>query len=315
MIVNRLLLALSLSLMLATGLPALAEATAALPNRFAATVVPAERFEVGGTLVERHGTRGPALILIPGLASGAWAWQDSVRRFSGEYTLYVLTFPGFDGHPATQGAGMATSQQSIVDLIAARKLNRPVLIGHSLGGVMALAIAARHPALVGGVVSVDGLPVLPGTEEWDVAQRARTSGAIAGRFLAATPSQFAAQQQEYMRGTGVVDMARADELAKLTARSDARAVTGYMAEAMAVDLRSVLPAISAPVLLLSPYFHLDAEQMRMTEEAKTAYYRALMEGTPNLKVQSVAPARHFAMFDQPQAVNDAIADFLQGLEG
>lgn len=314
MIVPRLLLALSLPLMLATGLPALAEAPAALPNRFAATVVPAERFEVGGTLVERHGARGPALILIPGLASGAWAWQDSVRRFSGQYTLYVLTFPGFDGRPAMEGAGMATAQQSIVDLIAARKLNRPVLIGHSLGGVMALAIAAGHPALVGGVVSVDGLPVLPGTEEWDVVQRARTSGAIAGRFLAATPSQFAAQQQEYMRGTGVVDMARADELAKLTARSDPRAVTGYMAEAMSVDLRSALPAISAPVLLLSPYFHLDAEQMRMTEEAKTAYYRALMGGTPNLKVQSVAPARHFAMFDQPQAVNDAIAGFLKTLE-
>lgn len=316
---HRPLLALALGLALALPLlpgaarPALAAEPGALPNRFAATLVPAERFEVGATLVERHGARGTPLILIPGLASGAWAWQESVRRFAGEHTVYVLTFPGFDGRPAADGAGMATAQQSVVDLIGARQLTRPVLVGHSLGGVMALAIAARHPALVRAVVSVDGLPVLPGTEEWDLVQRARTSGAIAGRLLAATPSQFAAQQQEYMRGTGVIDMARADELARLTARSDPQAVTRYMAEAMAVDLRSALPAIAAPVLLLSPYFQLDAEQMRMTEEAKTAYYRALMEGTPKLTVQSVAPARHFAMFDQPQAVNGAIADFIRTL--
>ena len=309
MIVPRLLFAL----LLGACAPAFAADPAPLPNRFAATIVPAERFEMGGTLVERHGARGTPLILIPGLASGSWAWQETVRQFAADHTVYVLTFPGFDGRPAAEGAGMATAQQSVLDLVAARKLNRPVLIGHSLGGTMAMAIAAQHGALVRAVVSIDGLPVLPGTEEWDVAQRARMSGAIAGRFLAATPSQFAAQQQEYMRGTGVVDMARADELARLTARSDPQAVTRYMAEAMALDLRGALPAISAPVLLLSPYFQLDAEQMRMTEEAKTAYYRALMEGTPNARVVSVAPARHFAMFDQPQAVHAAIRDFLKAL--
>lgn len=139
------------------------------------------------------------------------------------------------------------------------------------------------------------------------------SGAIAGRFLDGTASMFAAQQQNYMRGTGVVDMARADELAKLSANSDPKAVTRYMAEAMALDWRSALPAIAAPVLLMSPYFQPDAEQINLTEEAKSAYYRALMQGTPNVQIRSIAPARHFAMFDQPQQVNDAIAAFVAAL--
>lgn len=284
-----------------------------LPNRFAASITPAERFEVGATLVERHGMGGPPLILIPGLAGGSWTWQETLRRFGSGHTLYVLTFPGFDGRPAVAGAGMAVAQQSVADLIALRKLERPVLIGHALGGTMALGLAAQHPQLVRGVVSIDGLPVLPGTEEWDTARRAGMSGSIAGRFLASTPSMFAAQQQNYMRGTGVLDMARADELAKLSANSDPQVLTRYMAEAMALDLRSALPAITAPVLVISPYFQLDAEQMNLTEEAKTAYYRALMHGTPNLKVLSIAPARHYAMFDQPKQVNDAIAAFIAAL--
>ena len=307
--ISRLFLALALSALV----PALAADAPQAPNRFAATIVPAERFMVGATLVERHGQRGTPLILIPGLAGGAWTWQQTVRRFSGEHVVYVLTLPGFDGRPAVEGAGMKAAHDSLRELLTSRKLNRPVLVGHSLGGTLALGFAAQHPDLVRAVVALDGLPVLPGTEEWDPAQRTRMAGSIAGRYLAPTPAMFAAQQQDYMRGTGVVDMARADELAKLSARSDPMAVTRYMAEAIALDLRSALPAITAQVLVISPYFQVDAEQMRMTEEAKTAYYQALMAGTPNVKVVSVAPARHFAMFDQPQKVGDAITDFLKSL--
>jgi pimeloyl-ACP methyl ester carboxylesterase len=282
-------------------------------NRFANTLVATERFEVGATLVERHGQRGAALILIPGLASGAWAWQETVRQLGNEHTVYVLTLPGFDGRPFVPGKTLAAAQDSLRELIKTRKLRKPVLIGHSLGGALSMALAAQYPDLVGGVVSIDGLPLFPGTEDWPLEQRAKMAGAIAARMQAGSQAAFAAQQQQYMRGMGVTDMARADELAKLTAKSDPAAVTQYMGDALALDLRLALPAIKVPVLVMSPYFDADAAQQQMTQEAKTDYYRALMRGTPNVKVVSVAPARHFAMFDQPQMVNDAIGDFLKGL--
>jgi pimeloyl-ACP methyl ester carboxylesterase len=116
-----------------------------------------------------------------------------------------------------------------------------------------------------------------------------------------------------MRGTGVVDMARADEVARLTANSDPAAVTRYMAEALALDIRPALASIKAPVLVISPYFDVDAEQQRLTEAAKTEYYRVLMTGTPNLQVVSIKPARHFVMIDQPQMTVDAIREFLKAL--
>lgn len=286
---------------------------AANANRFAATLAPVERFEIEGTLVERHGKGGTPLILIPGLASGAWVWQETVRQFMDEHAIYVLTLPGFDGRPTIPGKSTAAANDSLRELIALRKLVRPVLIGHSLGGTMAIGYAAQHPDAVRGVISIDGLPLFPGTEDWDAIQRARVADNVKSRPVATTPQAFASQQQEYMRGTGVVDMARADELAKLTAKSEPVAVMKYMAEAFALDLRPSLPAIKAPVLLMSPYFDADAEQLRMTEEAKTGYYKALMAGTPNLKVVSISPARHFAMFDQPQQVTDAIRAFLKTL--
>ena len=282
-------------------------------NRYAFTLAPSERFEVGATLVERHGQGGAPLILIPGLASGPWVWQEAVRQLMGEYSVYVLTLPGFDGRPAVAGKGLEAARESLRELIVSRKLQRPVLIGHSLGGTMSLAYAAQHPDAVRGVVSLDGLPLLPGTEDWDGDQRMKVAEGILARPSTGSAGAFAIQQQQYMRGTGVVDMARADEVAKLSARSDPGAVTKYMGEVLALDLRSALPSIKAPVMLISPYFEVDAQQQRLTEEAKTEYYKVLMAGTPNVQVVSVKPARHFAMIDQPQLTVEAIRTFLKSL--
>ena len=299
--------------LLVAALCASAPSYAAEANRFAATAVPTERFEVGATLVERHGDKGAPLILIPGLASGAWVFQDTIRQFGKEHVIYVLTLPGFDGRPAVDGKGMAAAQESLRELIEKRKLKKPVLIGHSLGATMSLALAAAHPALVRGVVAIDGLPVLPGTENWPAEQRKQMVAMINSPKPAQTAEAFAAQQQQYMRGTGTLDMARADELAKLSGKSDAAAVMRYMADGVGVDFRSVLPSIKAPVLLIVPFSPVDASQQPMDEAGKAAYYKTLMQGTPEVTVKSVSPARHFAMFDQPQMVADAIRAYLKVL--
>jgi len=291
-------------------------ATAAIPaNRFAATLAPAERFEVRGVLVERHGNAasGRPLILIPGLASGSWAWQDTIRAFSARHPVYVLTLPGFNGRPAVPDAPFANARAAVAQLIAERKLNKPVIVGHSLGGTLGYAVAEDQPALVGGVVAIDGLPVMPGTETLEPAQRGQVAAGMRGR-IATDPAGFARQQQGYMRTIGVLDMGKADALAQLSARSDPAAVGRYAAEVLNLDLRPGLKDIQAPLLVISPYHELDAAQQGVSESAKADYYRSLLEGAPKVQVVSVAPARHFAMIDQPDKVNEAIRDFLDALQ-
>lgn len=280
------------------------------PNRFAANIAPAERFEIGGVLVERHGSRGRPLILIPGLASGSWVWQDTVRAFSPDHAVYVLTLPGFDGRPPAGPAPFAAARAAVETLIATRRLDKPVLVGHSLGGILALAVAEDKPAAVGGVVSIDGLPVMPGAEDMTPEQRAQFAEKTRARIGQPQPAQFAAQQQGYMRTIGVLDMDKADALAQLSARSDPASVGLWAADVLTVDLRGQLKAIQAPVLAVVPYFDLDGAQQGLTAPAKADYYRALLDGTPKLQVVTVAPARHFAMFDQPQAVEAALRTFL-----
>lgn len=303
--------ALLIALVFAAGAPAYAQD--APRNRFAATEVASERFESGALAVERHGKRGTPLILIPGLASGSWVWQDAIRTFRDDHVLYVVTLPGFDGRAPIAGNMPAEVQRSLHQLISSRKLVKPVLVGHSLGGTLSLAIAQQYPDLVGGVVSIDGLPVFPGTEDMAPEQRPQLADGIMRRMAGLTPAAFASQQQQYMRSIGVVDMARADELAKLTARSDPAAMVQYMATVMAQDLRPALPRIKAPVLVLAPFLELDATDPNAGMASKVGYYTELMSGTPRLNVVGIPSARHFVMIDQPQRVTDAIRIFLKSL--
>lgn len=305
--------ALLLALAIGACAPSFATEPAPVENRFAATIAPAERFEVGSMLVERHGQRGTPLILIPGLGSGAWAWQDTVRQFSGEHVIYVLTLAGFDGRAPVAGKALDNARQSLRQLIVSRKLDRPVLVGHSLGAALSIAFAEQDSDLIRGVFAIDGLPVFPGTEDTPAAQRTQIAAGIKARMAGVSKEMFGLQQQQYMRGVGVTDMARADELAKLSARSDPAAMIDAMGELFELDLRPGLKNIKVPVLLVAPYFEPDSAQTGTTREMKTEYYTQLMAGTPKLQVLSIAPARHFVMFDQPQMLADALRAYLKSL--
>jgi pimeloyl-ACP methyl ester carboxylesterase len=155
--------------------------------------------------------------------------------------------------------------------------------------------------------------VFPGSEDLPPAARAQAAERMRAGIAAAKGDAFARQQQDYMRTIGVLDMGMADELAKLSARSDPASAAQYAADDVALDLRPGLKDITVPVLVLAPFFAEDGASQGITQKDKAAYYGALMAGTPRLQVLPVAPARHFAMLDAPEQVDGAICDFLKSL--
>jgi len=299
----------------ALATPSMAQDAPAQPNRFlVAQPGAAERFEIKGMLVERHGSGPRALILVPGLSSGGWVWQQMVRDFAPTNTVYVVTLPGFDGRPAVSGDPFDNARDALAELIASRKLVKPVVVGHSIGATLAYALAQEVPDRVGGVVGIDGLPVFPRTEDLTPEQRAAMSDGVRKQMSALAGPAFAAQQQQYMRSIGMTDIGKADDAAKLSARSDPQAVGAYAGAVMARDLRPGMAKVVAPVLVLAPYYAPDAPYLgNISMQDKVAYYRALMGETPKLEVEAIDKARHFPMIDQPEAVSEAVRRFLKRL--
>lgn len=254
-------------------------------------------FTSGDLRVEVRG-QGPAIILIPGLASGPWVWRDTAARLVSRHQVFLVTLPGFDGHAARPGTTLESLQRDLLSLIDSRRLGRPVLVGHSLGGALSLAFATRHSDRIAGVVSVDGLPVFPGTEQ--ASDRAPLAAGMRTQFAAQTREQFLTGMQGYMRQIGTLDQSLALELASLAARSDVAATAEFAAQLMALDLRPVLPSIRVPVVVIAPFHAPDLAHLGVDEAGKVGYYQGLLAGVERLAVYPISPARHFAMFDQPQ---------------
>lgn len=279
----------------------------------------ADTFTVGTLNTQCTGHGGPAVILIPGLGSGAWVWHDTVTALEDEYHVCAVTLAGFNGTsaPDAESGWMDLAAESLAQLIRERELGKPVLIGHSLGGTLALQFATQHSDMIAGVVAVDGLPVFPGTEKLTAEQRKARADLIRKQMAQVSQEQFAAQQLAYMQRMGVIDQKLAARIGKLQAKSDPAAVAQYMAEDIALDLRPDLGKITVPVLAISPYYEADFKRAAaagmmpmMSEEQKTAYYRSLLDGIEQLSVMSISPARHFVMLDQPEAFLAAIETYL-----
>jgi len=276
-----------------------ASALALLTPVFSTAAAAPTNYQAGALAVERLEGKGAPLIFIPGLASGSWTWRADAERLSKRHTVYLVTVPGFDGRKAQPGTTLASLEQDLGKLIEEKHLDRPVLIGHSMGGTLALSFAAAHSDRIAGVIAVDGLPVFPGTEGMTgdrspLAQQARA------QIENQTPEQFAAYQQTYMKRVGAIDEAAASRIAEHSSRSDPRAVADFAAQLLLLDLRPKLPGIHVPVIEISPFYAADFAPMGIDEDAKTNYYRMLLGGIEQLDVLSVSPARHFVMFDQPE---------------
>ena len=98
---------------------------------------------------------GPHAIVLPGLGATAFALAPQIRtlRTLG-YATHVLELPGFGLPPALRQRDARFSQLAELVLAAAKQagIERAVFLGHSLGGGIALHVAAQSPAFVAGLI-------------------------------------------------------------------------------------------------------------------------------------------------------------------
>src|SRR5205807_9710413 len=90
---------------------------------------------------------GQPMILIPGLACPGEVWDSTVAHFKDRYEMHVLSLAGFAGVPRVPGPFLEKVREGIADYVRKNKLQKPVVVGHSLGGFVALDLAAHHPEL------------------------------------------------------------------------------------------------------------------------------------------------------------------------
>lgn len=249
--------------------------------------------------VEVKGSGRP-VILIPGLSSSGEVWDDAVARHADAWQSHVVTLGGFAGVPRFEGPFLATARDALIAYIRRERLQAPVLIGHSLGGVLALEIAAALPGGTGPVVVLDALPFLGGAGSPDATE------ASARAAMAPLRDQIRGQSQEayvaFQKNSPFVPalVTAPADVAKITAwgvDSDRHAVADAMYEVHTTDLRPLLPAIEAPVLVLGSWAGMQAFTTRARVDST---FRAQYAGLDSMRFALADSARHFLMLDDPE---------------
>jgi pimeloyl-ACP methyl ester carboxylesterase len=271
---------------------------AALAPNATAEGTRAFRVQVSGT--------GQPIVLIPGLASSGDTWTTTVAHLSGRFTCHVVTLAGFAGTPPIGGPVFATVRRQLAEYIRDQRLDHPIVIGHSLGGMLAMAAAADHPDLVGPLVLVDAMPFLAGPNmQVKSAEEARP---VIEKMEAYMSKMTEAQWDAYATSGAstrymVTRASDHDTLVRWSAATDRQTLIRALIEAYSVDLREEIARITSPVLALGTWrgWH-DQLAANTIDVPKAAFARSCAEQyarVPRLHFALHDTARHFIMWDDP----------------
>lgn len=254
---------------------------------------------------------GPDVILIPGLASSREVWSGLASRLKRSRRVHLVQVAGFAGLPAgPNGAGKVAAPvaDAVASYIARQRLSAPAVIGHSLGGEVALMIGARHPGSVGRLVIVDALPFYS-----LLLDRAATVESVSPRAAAFRDAMIAAaaEQARAMQAASIARLVKTETarpaLIAAGQQSDRVTVANATYELMTTDLRPELSRIKVPVEVVyayDPIYGVPAGNI-------DGLFRSAYAGLAGANFKRIDGSPHFVMLDQPEPFATAIEAFLK----
>lgn len=253
---------------------------------------------------------GKDVILIPGLGSSPRVWRELVRAVPG-YRYHLVQVSGFAGHARGQNAEgkvAAPVAHEIARYIAAQGLDRPAIIGHSMGGTIGLMVAGRHPNALSRLMVVDMLPFLgamfgpPGTTTESVKP---TADAFIAQLRTADPA--ARQARSAATIDSMVDsVAMRPGALDDSLKSDPDVVARAFHELIVTDLRPELDKVAVPTTVL----YVMAKTPGMTEAAIDGAYKAAYAPLKGATLKRIPSSAHFIMWDQSEQFQSEVRQFL-----
>jgi pimeloyl-ACP methyl ester carboxylesterase len=116
----------------------------------------------GGLVTLRGAADGPAMLFFHGVGGAAWSWRPQAEALGDQYACFLWEARGHGAAPRVADAGLGdyyTDASEALAVVRARTGGGITLVGHSMGGLLAIALAAESPQRINGVVLVD--PVYP----------------------------------------------------------------------------------------------------------------------------------------------------------
>ena len=266
-----------------------------------------------GIKVDVVGTGRPVL-MIPGLNSAGETWNETCAALQADHVqCHIVTLPGFAGQAAvadaSKDAWLDDMRDRLLAYVATRKLKHAVVIGHSLGGFVALQMVVKQPDAIERLVIVDALPFFTAAQNPAATEESARPFADTMRkqIQSPNPAPRAGGVPPWLQGM-TRDAQRTQTLQAWGDASD-RIITGEaMYEMLTRDARPQMAQIHVPTLVLgawaayAPY--------GATKESTAAIFKSQYAALKDVHIEMSDTGYHFLMWDDPQWLQAQVRGFI-----
>ena len=244
-----------------------------------------------------HPGEGSAMVFIHGWCCDLSFLAPQIDYFAKERSRRVVAMD-LRGHGESGGRDSACSIEQLADDVACvieqAGLDRPMIVGHSMGGVVALELASRRAELVGSIAMLDSLVAIP----------AHLEGAAEGLSLLLDSPRYSETIAEFVEEW----LLRDDTDAELRARAidtmsaaDASVALQCWSSMIDYDDRGAIKACPVPMLF-------------MAADNKVTALEELPDMNPGLELVCMRDVSHFHPLEAPDATNRHVSDFQDRLQ-
>lgn len=251
-------------------------------------------------LVETSG-EGDPILYLPGFATPGEVWNETAANLP-EHSAHFVTYAGFGGVAPVEMPWYDKLKTDLIGYITANNLTNLTVVGHSMGGNLALDLAASLPDRIQKIVIADALACM---------REVMMPGVPASAFAYESPynDQLLKMEEEaysaYLTQMTLNMITKPEDLAKVKgwmATADRKTFVYGYTDLLKLDSRPLFPDIKAPVLVMvagQPYGPGALDTM------KKQY-----EGLKNTEFVFAAESKHYLMLDQQEWFIKQLNSFL-----
>ncbi len=250
--------------------------------------------------VRISGNGSSNIIFLPGWSCSGDVWNETVSVLEKSNKCYVLTMPGFAGVKPEIDPNLKNWVRSIAEYIEKNSIKNSVIVGHSIGGGMAMILASEYPSLISKIIVVDALPCISALR--DSAFKADTNpdcSEYQEQFRSMDNAQFYNMQINSIKGL-MADTVHREQAVQWSVKSDRNTLALIFCQYLNTDMRDILPKIKCPALVLLEGYFVNIK------DAVSDQYKDLKTA----KLEYATKGLHFVMYDDTQWYMDQITKFL-----
>jgi 3-oxoadipate enol-lactonase len=240
----------------------------------------------------------PPLVFLHGIGGAARGWRNQLQHFAGRFRTIAWDMPGYGGSSPLETVSIASLASALASFLKSCGATKPVLVGHSIGGMIVQQLLSDDPKCASAVVLAQTSPAFGKPDgEW---QKnfidARLGPLDRGETMVSLAPSLVSELVGDAPDSAGMELARdcMSTVPEVAYRATMLALMGF-------DLRNALSRISVPTLVLSGSKDNNAPAPMM---AKMATY------IPNASYVELDGVGHLANLERPNAFNATLQNFL-----